>query len=180
MQIQADIEKSKYPTGKFSAPASYQVENVKKFIHALEVFPADLEKLVKGIPAKDLVYSYRPGGWNIKQIVHHVADSHLNFHIRTRLTLAEDKPTVKPYDENDWAKFADANSDNLEPSLQIIKGVHARTVELLRTLSEKDFARQFYHPEYKKDFSLLWLLSMYAWHGQHHAAQIKVALEHKF
>jgi hypothetical protein len=180
MQTGTDIEKLKYPMGKYTPIASYNKDEVKKCLEQLEILPAYLEETVKGISGGELLFKYRPEGWNIKQIVHHVADSHLNFHIRLRLTLAEETPTVKPYDENVWAKFPDANNDDLAPSLHILKGVHKRAVELLSTLTEKEYQREYFHPEYNKKFNLLWLLGLYAWHGKHHTEQIKVALQHKF
>ena len=180
MQTQVDIEKLKYPTGKFQPPSAFSMDAVKKHILELEALPALLENTIKEIPAGDLHYSYRPGGWNIKRIVHHIADSHANFHTRLRLTLTEELPTVKPYDENKWALLPDANAIDFESSLQILKGVHKRAVLLLNTLNEKDFQREYYHPENKKNFNLFWLLSLYAWHGKHHVAQITIALEHKF
>ena len=180
MQTELDIEKLKYPAGKFNPPAAFSAAEAKKHITQLEILPAYLEETVKGLSEGELNFTYRPGGWNIKQIVHHVADSHLNFHTRLRLALTEERPTIKPYDENAWAKLADGNNTDLSFSLQIIKGVHARAVELLKTLNEKDFAREYYHPENKKDWNLFWLLGLYAWHGKHHTEQIKVALQHKF
>jgi len=131
MLADIDIEKLKYPSGKFVAMASFDEKEVKKQIHALEILPVYLAQTVKGLSHKELLYKYRPEGWNVKQIVHHVADSHLNFHIRLRLTLTEETPTVKPYDENTWAKLVDANNDDLSGSLQIINGVHKRALELL-------------------------------------------------
>jgi hypothetical protein len=180
MQTDIDIEKLKYPVGKYVAPTAFNTEEVKHFIRELEILPVFLEHTVKDIPVNQLGYCYRPGGWNIKQIVHHVADSHLNFHIRLRLALTEETPTVKPYDENTWAVLPDAVNDDLSSSLSIIKGVHKRAADLLKTLSDKDFSREYFHPEYDKKFNLLWLTSMYAWHGKHHTEQIKTALEHKF
>jgi len=180
MQTQVDIEKLKYPLGKFQPPAAFSVDAVKKYISELEALPSLLENTVKGIPVPDLKHKYRPEGWNIAQIVHHIADSHANFHTRLRLTLTEELPTVKPYDENKWALLVDGNDTNFEASLNIVKGVHKRAVQLLNTLNEKDFSREYHHPENKKNFNLFWLLSLYAWHGKHHVAQIKVALEHKF
>ena len=180
MLTDIEIEKLKYPVGKFAGSASFNADEVKKNIEALKNLPAFLEETVKGISAEDLIYCYRPGSWNIKQIVHHVADSHLNFHIRLRLTLTEETPTIKPYDENTWAKLVDSNNDDLQPSLLILKGVHKRAVDILSTLTEKDYQREYFHPEYNKKFNLLWLLGLYAWHGKHHTEQIKVALQHKF
>jgi hypothetical protein len=180
MLTDIEIEKLKYPVGKFAGSASFNADEVKKNIEALKNLPAFLEETVKGISAEDLIYCYRPGSWNIKQIVHHVADSHLNFHIRLRLTLTEETPTIKPYDENTWAKLVDSNNNDLQPSLLILKGVHKRAVDILSTLTEKDYQREYFHPEYNKKFNLLWLLGLYAWHGKHHTEQIKVALQHKF
>ncbi len=180
MLADIDIEKLKYPSGKFVAMVSFDEKEVKKQIQALEILPVYLAQTVKGLTHGELLYKYRPEGWNIKQIVHHVADSHLNFHIRLRLTITEETPTVKPYDENTWAKLVDGNNDDLSGSLQIINGVHKRAVELLNTLKEKDYERAYFHPEYNKKFNLLWLLGLYAWHGKHHTEQIKVALQHKF
>ena len=180
MQSQLDLEKLKYPKGKFQPPAAFSMKAVKEYITELETLPSLLENTINGTPVSGLKYKYRPEGWNIAQIVHHIADSHANFHTRLRLTLTEELPTVKPYDENAWAVLPDGNDTNFEASLNIIKGVHKRAVQLLNTLTEKDFERQYHHPDNKKDFSLFWLLSLYAWHGQHHVAQIKVALEHKF
>lgn len=180
MQTQAELEKLIYPTGKFRAPESFDRQQADEYILALDRLPALLEGAVKSLSSQRLGHGYRPGSWNVKQIVHHVADSHLNFHIRLRLTLTEETPTVKPYDENAWARLVDYNADDISSSLDIIRGVHRRSVELLKSMKDKDFARSFYHPEHKKEFSLLWLLALYTWHGAHHAGQIKVALEHKF
>ena len=176
----SELEKLKYPAGKFSASTIFNKEEVQKNIAELNILPDLLSDTISGLAEKELAYSYRPGGWNIKQMVHHVADSHLNFHVRLRLSLTENTPTVKPYNENTWANLADALDDNLEPSLLIIKGVHARAVNLLRTLEEKDFQREYFHPEHQKTFNLIWLLGLYAWHGRHHVEQIKTAVIHKF
>lgn len=176
----AEIEKLKYPTGKFTATGVYNADEVKRYIEEIKKLPAFVEETVKGLNKEQLTYCYRPGSWNVKQIVHHLADSHANFHTRLRLTLTEDTPTIKPYDENKWAKLADSNNDDLEPSILILKGVHKRAVDLLQTLNEKDYAREYFHPEHKKTFNLLWALGLYAWHGKHHTEQIKVALQHKF
>lgn len=180
MQAQNELEKLIYPTGRFAAPKAFDAELVRGYIGKMEQFPGLLEDTLAGVPVSAFGYRYRPDGWNIKQIVHHVADSHLNFHIRLRLTLTEEKPTVKPYDENLWAELPDYDHADLTSSLAILRGVHERSVALLKNMGETDFARTFFHPEHKKEFDLLWLLALYAWHGAHHAGQIRVALEHKF
>lgn len=180
METQLDIEKLKYPTGHFVPPASFSWDEVKQHIQKMEALPADLEVIIKGLNAKQLNYGYRNGSWSIRQIVHHLADSHLNFHMRLRLSLTENVPTIKPYDENAWAELSDANSDDLSFSLMIVKGVHARAVELMKSLNETELKKEYFHPDNKKNWPLYWLLGLYAWHGHHHVAQIKVALEHKF
>ena len=180
MQTDVDLEKLKYPIGKYVAPVSFQENEVKRFIREIEDLPAFMETIVKSLTTKHLTYSYRPGGWNIKQIIHHIADSHMNFHIRLRLTLTEETPTIKPYDENAWARLIDSNDDDISSSLLILKGVHKRAGNLLAILNENQFSREYFHPEYNKKFNLLWLTSLYAWHGRHHFEQIKTALQYKY
>lgn len=180
METQVDIEKLKYPIGKFVPPASFNADEVKKHIQTMAVLPTDLEAVITGLSSEQLNYGYRQGSWNVKQIVHHLADSHLNFHVRLRLPLTENVPTIKPYDENAWAKLPDANNDDLSFSLMIVKGVHARAVELMNLLSETDLKKEYFHPDNKKNWPLFWLIGLYAWHGHHHVAQVKVALQHKF
>jgi hypothetical protein len=115
---------------------------------------------------------YRPGGWTGAQVVHHVADSHINAYIRTRFALVEDNFTVKPYDENVWATLADATSTDVAPSLSILRGLHARWTTLLRTLTPEQFQRPLLHPE-RGPMTLHTLIQLYAWHGRHHAGHLK-------
>jgi hypothetical protein len=177
---EAELEKLKYPAGKYTAPLAYDMDEVKHFIHEIEVLPKLLEDTLKEISTKQLILCYRPGSWNIKQIVHHIADSHINVYPRIKLALTEDTPTVKPYDENKWAEMMDANTDDTEASVQILKGLHKRLTLLARSLNEKEMHREIYHPERKVNISIYNLLGMYAWHGKHHVHQIKTALQHKY
>ena len=120
---------------------------------------------------QQLLTPYRDGGWTIAQVVHHLADSHLNSYIRFKLALTEDNPTIKPYDEAAWAMLADSRMP-IDSSLQLLESVHARWVTLLRSMKEADFARTYVHPEHGKTFTLWGVLGMYAWHGRHHTAHV--------
>ncbi|MEO8761744.1 MAG: YfiT family bacillithiol transferase [Bacteroidia bacterium] len=175
-----ELENLKYPVGKFVAPLAYDMDEVRHFISEIEALPALLEETIKGISTKELLFCYRPGSWNVKQIVHHLADSHLNIYPRIKLALTEDLPTIKTYDENKWADLIDANTDDLEASLNILKGVHKRLCLQARDLNEQQLHREIHHPERKVNISIYNLLAMYAWHGKHHVHQIKTALQHKF
>ena|ERR1700744_422147 len=180
MLTDTELEKLKYPVGKFVAPLAYDMDEVQHFINEIEALPALLETTIKGLSGKALLHCYRPGSWNIKQIVHHIADSHINVYPRIKLALTEDTPAIKPYDENKWAEMVDANTDDMDASVQILKGLHKRLTILTRGLNEKELHREIYHPERKVNISIYNLLGMYAWHGKHHVHQIKTALQHKY
>jgi len=126
---------------------------------------------VAGLSEPQLDTPYRPGGWTVRQVVHHVPDSHINSYVRFRLALTENEPTVKPYDESRWAELADSRTAHIETSLALLESLHERWVLLLRSLSPADFRRQFRHPELGA-VSLEKNLALYAWHGRHHVAHI--------
>lgn len=144
-------------------------------ISELEALPRKLREAISGLNDAQLDTSYRKGGWTVRQVVHHVADSHINAAIRMRLTLTEEQPTIKLYDQDDWAILSDYSLP-LEPSLQILEGVHLRLVVLLRALQDKNdetiWLRTAFHPEYKKLLSLDDFVQMYAEHGNNHIRQI--------
>ena len=126
---------------------------------------------VAGLTPEQLDTPYRPGGWTVRQVVHHVPDSHINSYVRFKLALTEEEPTIKPYDEARWAKLADTATTPVEVSLTLLDSLHSRWVPLLQSLTEADFARQFRHPE----LGMVRLdrnLALYAWHGKHHVAHI--------
>jgi uncharacterized damage-inducible protein DinB len=135
--------------------------------------PAQLRAAVAGLTEQQLEIPYREGGWTIRQVAHHLADSHINSYVRFRLALTEDSPIIKPYDEKRWADLPDARSGPLEPSLRLLESLHARWVELLRQLSPSDWDREFVHPEHGAASTLCRTLALYAWHGRHHIAQIR-------
>ncbi len=175
-----NIEELKYPIGKFKVPESYDEHFREEALKTLEELPSHLKNVLKDLPAEKLDAVYRPDSWSLKQVVHHIADSHMNCLVRIKLALTEEHPTIKPYDENKWAALADGNDNDLTPSLLIIEGVHQRIVKLLRSIPVEDFDRKVFHPESKRDMSVHFFIALYAWHAKHHLSHIKNAITHSF
>lgn len=167
---------ARYPIGKCNLPASIDAGVRQGWIAEIEAAPDLIRAAVAGAGAEQLETPYREGGWTVRQVVHHVADSHMNAYIRTRLALTEDHPTIKPYDEQKWATLVDAKTGDPQVSLVLLEAMHRRWVALLKSLSEADFARKLIHPEHG-ELDLNWILGAYAWHGKHHAAQIRLVTE---
>lgn len=162
----------RYPIGRFQevAPATDDIRRAA--LDELSALPARMRAAVGGLSATQLDTPYRPGGWTVRQVVHHVPDSHLNAYVRLKLTLTEDTPTIKPYDERAWAALDDARMP-IDVSLALLDAVHARWVTILRGLKPADFSRGFHHPEYPEGPRTLdWLVQAYAWHSRHHVAHI--------
>ena len=162
----------RYPVGKFDAEAPITAESRAVAIADLAALPARLRAAVAGLTEAQLDAPYRPDGWTVRQVAHHLADSHLNAYTRIRLGLTEDNPTIKPYAEQKWAELPDAKSAPVDLSLAILDGLHQRWVTLTRTLTDADFARTVVHPEHGREMSLDFLTAMYAWHCRHHVAHI--------
>jgi hypothetical protein len=160
-----------YPIGKFEYPKSVTPEMRAQWIGEMEAAPAQFRAAVQGLSGRQLDTPYRPDGWTVRQVVHHVPDSHLHSYDRFRLALTEDEPTIKPYDQSKWAELPDARTAPVDLSLQLIDGLHQRLVLLLRSMSDADFARVFNHPELGV-MRLDSYLAMCAWHSRHHAAHI--------
>ncbi len=176
---QQDLELLRYPTGRFSRPARLSIEQRRKALESLERFPRELRASVNGWSDSDLDTPYREGGWTVRQVVHHVADSHLNAYARIRLALTEDWPTIMPYQEALWAELHDAQTMPVDVSLALLEALHARWVDLLRATPETDFqARGYHHPESGKQ-SLDQVLALYAWHGGHHLGHVAAARAHR-
>ncbi len=167
-----ELEKLKYPIGKFERPEIITKELVNKWIDEIESLSGRLKIEVENLSDEQLNTPYRPDGWTIRQVVHHLADSHMNSFIRIKLALTEEKPVIKPYFEKPWAELPDSKNLPIEPSLKILDGLLQRWVGLLKSLSEKELKRTFIHPEHKKEFSLDEIIGFYAWHGNHHLAHI--------
>ena len=175
-----ELEKLKYPIGKFVKPSSFSIEQLNEWINQIALFPQQLRNNLEGLSREELLWVYRPnGGWNIRQVVHHCADSHMNGLIRLKLSLSEDTPTIKPYLEGKWALMTDVNEAPIEDSIKILNGVHSRWVYLLKSLDSEDLKREFIHPEHGIHFSIAEHTANYAWHSNHHLAHIKQAINHK-
>ncbi len=166
----------RYPIGKFEAPVKVPPERRTQCIGDIERTPAALRAAVAGLSEKQLDTPYRPGGWTVRQVVHHLPDSHLNAYTRMKLAITEDQPTIKPYDEARWADLADAKSAPVTLSLQLLEALHARWTIFLRSLKDEQFERPFKHPEAGK-VNVDWALAMYAWHGKHHVAHVTALRE---
>jgi len=166
--MEADL---RYPIGKLQRVASVNDGQRKAMIDAIADTPAKLKAAVAGLNEQQLDTPYRPGGWTVRQVVHHLPDSHLNAFIRFKLALTEDKPTIKPYDEARWAELADAKAP-IEPSLVLLDSLHKRWLVLLNSLGPADWQRSMVHPEHPAPMTLDDVLQIYAWHGRHHVAHI--------
>lgn len=172
-----DIESLRYPIGKLNVPKDVSKEQISEWIETIESFPSKVRELTENLSAEELDWKYRPNGWTIRQVVHHVADSHMNSFVRFKLTLTEDVPTIKGYFEDRWAEMPDTTKVPVSASLSLLDGLHARWAILLRSMSEEDFKKKLYHPEHEKELSLTFMVGLYEWHCRHHLAHIKQALE---
>jgi uncharacterized damage-inducible protein DinB len=161
----------RYPIGKYEE-RPFSLEQKQAWFADLRFLPKDLEMAVQDLDAHQLDTPYREGGWSVKQVVHHVADSHMNALIRFKLGLTEDNPTIKPYDEALWAKLDDVDTVPINVSLTILYGVHQRLVKTLENITEEQWQRTLVHPEHQRQMTLWYLLGNYAWHGKHHVAHI--------
>lgn len=168
-----DLELLKYPTGKFVRGTKAEThERRTTCIDLMVAFPDKLRAEVHGMDDDQLDTPYRPGGWTVRQLVHHIADSHGQTLHRFKLALTEERPTIKPYKEALWAEHVDARTMPIDPSLQIIAGSHARWVVLMRAMSAADYDRAFFHPEQQRELPLSEVLELYVWHSKHHLAHI--------
>jgi hypothetical protein len=161
----------RYPIGDFAMPAQVSPARRQQAIEEIAATPSKMRAAVKGMNDPQLDTPYREGGWTVRQVVHHVPDSHLNAYVRLKLALTEDKPTIKPYNEAAWAELADSKSTPIEVSLTLLDSVHVRFVQLWHSLKSEHFARVLVHPDHGER-TVDWLLFLYEWHGKHHTAHI--------
>ncbi|MBA3761453.1 MAG: bacillithiol transferase BstA [Gemmatimonadota bacterium] len=162
----------RYPIGPFRYGGSTSPALRDQWLGEIAAAPGQLRAAVAGLSDPQLDTPYRPDGWTVRQVVHHLPDSHLNAYTRIKLALTEEEPTIKPYEEARWAELPDARSGPLEPSLALLDFLHQRWLLLLRNLRQADFARRYRHPEHGRMFELDEVLALYAWHGRHHVAHI--------
>ena len=161
----------RYPIGKFKFEGPFSDAERTTCINAITNAPAAMRAAVSGLSPEQLDTPYRDGGWTVRQVVHHVPDSHMNAYVRYKLALTEDEPTIKPYAEDRWAELADTRETPIEVSLALLENLHTRWVRLLRSLKPEEWKRQFRHPELGL-VSLEKNLALYAWHGKHHVAHV--------
>lgn len=165
------MEDLHYPIGKFAYTEAVSSDQRQRWIDEIAATPANLRRAVEGLSDDQLDTPYRSEGWTVRQVVHHVADASMNAFMRAKLTLTEQQPTVKPFEENDWIKLTDSAELPVEPSLQMLQGIHARMDAVLRSLPAESFALTFNHPA-NGLMTLDKLLAYFAWHGRHHTAHI--------
>jgi len=161
----------RYPIGKFKAPEIYAKEDITNWIEIIRTLPGKVRKAVTGLSDAQLETPYRSGGWTIRQVVHHIPDSHMNSLMRFKWAMTEDNPAIKPYDEAGFALLADYALP-VEPSLQLLEAIHIHMVALFESFTDTDLERTFYNPESKIVFTLKKAIALYAWHSEHHLAHI--------
>ena len=165
------MEDLRYPIGKFTSQENYSPEDIAEFITRIEELPVKLEKAVQNLNDQQLDTPYRESGWSVRQVVHHVADSHLHAYIRTKWTLTETEPVIKAYLEKLWAETGETAS-HPDISIALLKALHVKWVILLRSIPPSQLDLYFIHPDTKRQVALKTLMGMYAWHGEHHLAHI--------
>jgi len=170
--VTSDLETLRYPIGKFKPPVNIGNDDIQRWIEVLKNYPQQLREAVSGLNDSQLDTPYREGGWTIRQVVHHVPDSHMNAYIRFKLALTEENPSIKPYLEDRWAELPDSKSAPIGVSLDILEGIHKRWVLVLNNMSAPDFKRTFHNPESKVTRTLEVVLCLYDWHAKHHLAHI--------
>src|SRR5437773_1612035 len=171
-----DVDKLRYPIGRFKRlTAPLDAKTRAEHIGAIEQAPDILRRLVAGLNDGQLDTPYRPGGWTVRQVIHHVPDSHMNAYVRMKLAVTEDAPAIRGYEEARWAELPEAKTAPVAMSLDLLAALHRRWVTFLRSLSESEFRNVYVHPEWQR-VPLDEAVAMYAWHGQHHAAHVRQAL----
>ncbi|MFA6088150.1 YfiT family bacillithiol transferase [Mucilaginibacter sp.] len=164
-------EQMRYPIGKFVPPVTYITEDITRWINEIHILPGKIRNAIMTLTEAQLNTQYRTGGWTLRQVVHHIADSHMNSLTRFKLALTEDNPTIKPYDEAGWAIQPDYRLP-VEPSLRMLEGIHQHMVALFESFTENEWNRTFIHPASGSVMSLKKNLALYAWHGNHHLAHL--------
>jgi len=162
----------RYPIGRFERPAAVAAEKREGLIAEIERLPAALAEVATSLSPQQLGTHYRPEGWTVRQVVHHVPDSHMNAYVRFRLALTEEEPVIKPYDEAAWARLGDALDGPIDVSLALLNALHSRWVALMRAMTPPEWERAFRHPEHGR-MRLDQTLAVYAWHGRHHLGHIQ-------
>ncbi|ULC60599.1 bacillithiol transferase BstA [Flaviramulus sp. BrNp1-15] len=172
-----ELQNLKYPIGQFNCPTNISKQHIENWISILEEFPNRLENLVKDLTDKQLDTPYRPEGWTVRQVVHHLSDSHHHSYTRFKWSLTEDKPIIKAYFEERWAELIDAKTAPIKMSLQHLRAIHTKLTYLLKTLNDDDLNKCFIHPETNSEVPLKKNIGIYAWHSNHHYVHIENLLK---
>jgi len=172
MIMEQNTDELKYPIGRFEKPEAFTPELKREWIAVLANLPSWMDACIENLDEAQLHVPYRDGGWTIQQVIHHLADSHMNAYIRLKLALTEDNPAIKTYDEKAWALLAD-NAQPVNISITLLHALHRRLVSLLQQLTEADWERTFYHPDRKRNVTVWETAGLYAWHSRHHTAHIR-------
>lgn len=170
--MENDLENLKYPMGRFVPARQYNPDTLASWIGGIRSAPLLFDYCIENLDEAQLNTPYRPDGWNVIQVVHHVADSHMNAYVRLKLALTEDTPTISPYEENAWAELPDVRLVPLNVSVTLLHALHRRWATLLENLKEEDWTRTYYHPGNKEYMPVWQMTNQYSWHGAHHAEQI--------
>ena len=173
-----NIEQLKYPIGTFQNPSETTSEQLEIWTKDIAELPSKIKNIANNLAEEALSWQYRPEGWTIKQVIHHLADSHMNSIIRFKIALTEDDPSIRGYDETAWAELDDYSCD-IQQSLILLEGLHHRWIKLIDNFTEDDLKKTFYHPERQQKFTLKTAIGMYAWHSNHHLAHIEQAIKFK-
>jgi len=172
-----DLEQLKYPIGKFSMPDIFNEHQAEIWISEIEVLPEQIKKATENLTDEQLNQTYRPEGWTLRQVVHHIPDSHMNAYIRFKQAITEDTPIIRPYHEERWAETEEGKNGDIQMSIVLLNGLHQRWVAFLKTLTLEDYQRKYIHPAQGKELTLANMLGTYAWHGKHHLAHITNTIE---
>jgi uncharacterized damage-inducible protein DinB len=172
------MENLKYPIGQFQKPEKITVKDLGIWIKDIQNLPNDLKKTVSKLSDAQLDTPYRPDGWTVRQVIHHLADSHINAYTRFKLAMTEENPSIKPYEEALWAELEDGKNAPIALSITLLTVLHKRWVIFLKSVDKKTWAKKsYFHPESKKTSPLSEIIGLYSWHGRHHLAQIKALIE---
>ena len=168
-----------YPIGPYSSPEILNIETVKSLAEDLVKFPEEVKSTILNCDENHLLTKTLPGVWTVAQVIHHLADSHMNAFIRTKLALTENIPVIKPYLEDKWAELSDGKNSSVIESIKILEGVHHRWYSLLISLDETDFRKEYFHPENQKKIQVAEIVPLYVWHGRHHLGHIELLKKDK-
>lgn len=171
-----EMEHLKYPVGRWTEPKEYSAENLQSWISEIRKLPENIESLLQARGDEVFSYRYRPGGWTLRQLIHHIADSHMNAYIRHKLAYTENQPKINAYLEQEWAQLEDVEKVPVITSVQLLSSLHARWTVFLESVRYDQWDCGFIHPQHNRFISLKESLSMYAWHSRHHLEHIKLAL----